>query len=43
MKISVNSPLEHLAAFALASSAGVLSTAIATGYVAWVKCRNDWP
>lgn len=39
MKITVTSPLESLAAFALAFAAGIASTAIVAGYGAWVKRR----
>jgi hypothetical protein len=39
MKITVISPLESLAAFALAFAAGIASTAIVAGYGAWVKRR----
>jgi len=35
MKVSVTSPLESLAAFAIAFGAGVASTALAHAYVVW--------
>lgn len=35
MKINVTSPLENLAAFAIAFGAGVASTALARAYVLW--------
>lgn len=39
MKIIVTSPLESLAAFALAFATGIASTAIVSGYGVWVKRR----
>lgn len=44
MKITVTSPLESLAAFALAFAAGIASTAIVAGYGVWVRklpCQVD--
>jgi hypothetical protein len=39
MKISFTSPLEFLAAFAIAFGAGAVSTAAVGAYVEWIK-RN---
>lgn len=35
MKITVTSPFESLAAFAIAFGAGIASTALVSAYVAW--------
>ena len=35
MKITVTSPFENLAAFAIAFGAGIVSTALVSTYVAW--------
>jgi hypothetical protein len=35
------SPLESLAAFAIAFAAGVVATAALTSYVNWIKNKND--
>jgi hypothetical protein len=40
MKITVTSPLESLAAFALAFAAGVVSTAAMGAYAAWLRRRH---
>lgn len=42
MKISFTTPMESLAAFAIAFGAGVASTLAVNVYVAWIERKNGW-